>query len=142
MQTEIGISGFPDHGDKAADLIRYASIARSEAKLKQERVMIYEAGREDHYVRQLRIVNDLRSALQNNDVYLNFQPKISLPDGAVCGVEALVRWNHSELGFMSPDEFIPAAEKAGTILHLTLLLQPCLDCQKRGQAEARACDDL
>ena len=119
LQPEIGISAFPDHGRKAADLIRYASIARSEAKLKQERVMVYEAGREDHYLKQLRIVNDLRSALQNNDVYLNFQPKISLPDGAVCGVEALVRWQHPELGFMSPDEFIPAAEHAGTIVHLT-----------------------
>ncbi|MCH7854956.1 MAG: EAL domain-containing protein [Proteobacteria bacterium] len=119
LQTEIGISGFPDHGDKAADLMRYASIARNEAKLKKERVKIYEAGREDHYLRQLRIVNDLRSALQSNDIYLHFQPKISLPDGVVCGVEALVRWEHPELGSLSPDEFIPAAEQSGTIVYLT-----------------------
>ncbi len=119
LQTEIGISGFPDHGDEAADLIRYASIARSEASLKKERVKIYEAGREDQYLRRLRIVNDLRSALQNNDVFLNFQPKISLPDGAVCGAEALVRWEHPELGSLSPAEFIPAAEQSGTIVYLT-----------------------
>ena len=119
LQTEIGISGFPTHGEQATDLIRYASIARSEARNKKERMKIYEAGREDHYLRQLRIVNDLRSALQSNDIYLHFQPKISLPDGAVCGVEALVRWEHSELGALSPDEFIPSAEQAGTIVHLT-----------------------
>ena len=76
LQTEIGISGFPQHGDKAGDLIRYAAIARSEASLKRESVKIYEAGREDHYLRQLQIVNDLRSSLQNGDIYLHFQPKI------------------------------------------------------------------
>ncbi len=119
LQTEIGISGFPVHGDNAADILRYASIARSEARLRQERVMIYEAGREDHYVRQLRIVNDLRAAIQRNEIHLHFQPKISLPDGAVCGVEALVRWEHAELGWLSPDDFIPAAEQSGTIVHLT-----------------------
>ena len=119
LQTEIGISGFPDHGIRAADLLRYASIARSEARLHKERVRIYEAGREDHYVRQLRIVNDLRAALQRDEIRIYYQPKISLPDGKVCGVEALVRWEHAELGWLSPDDFIPAAEQSGTIVHLT-----------------------
>jgi diguanylate cyclase (GGDEF)-like protein len=119
LQTEIGISGFPNHGEQATDLIRYASIARSEANQNKERTKIYETGREDHYLRQLRIVNDLRGALQSDEVYLQFQPKISLPDGEVCGVEALVRWEHSELGALTPDEFIPGAEQAGTIVHLT-----------------------
>lgn len=119
LQTEIGISGYPGHGDNAADLLRYASIARSEAHARKERVMIYEAGREDHYLRQLRIVNDLRAALQRNEIHVHFQPKISLPDGAVCGAEALVRWQHAELGWLAPDDFIPAAEQSGTIVHLT-----------------------
>jgi EAL domain-containing protein (putative c-di-GMP-specific phosphodiesterase class I) len=119
LQTEIGISGFPVHGDNAADILRYASIARSEARLHKERVRIYEAGREDHYVRQLRIVNDLRAAIQRNQIHVYFQPKISLPDGAICGVESLVRWEHDALGLLSPDDFIPAAEQSGTIVHLT-----------------------
>ena len=119
LQTEIGISGFPVHGDAAADILRYASIARTEAHLRKERVMIYEDGREDHYVRQLRIVNDLRAAIQRNEIHIHFQPKISLPDGAICGVESLVRWEHEELGWLSPDDFIPAAEQSGTIVHLT-----------------------
>ena len=119
LQTEIGIAEFPQHGTNAAELLRNASIARNEAKANRERVMVYESGREEHYVQQLRIVNDLRSALQREEVFLNFQPKISLPDGKFCGAEALVRWQHPELGLLSPDDFIPAAEQAGTIVHLT-----------------------
>ena len=119
LQTAIGISEFPKHGEHAADLLRNASIARSEAEARRERVRMYELGREDHYVRQLRIVNDLRGALQRDEIQLHFQPKISLTNGAPCGAEALVRWDHPELGFLPPDEFIPAAEQAGTIVHLT-----------------------
>jgi diguanylate cyclase (GGDEF)-like protein len=132
LQTEIGISEFPDHGDNAADLLRYASIARSEAHAHKERVMLYEAGREDHYVRQLRIVNDLRAALQRNEIYLHYQPKISLPNGVVCGAEALVRWEHTELGWLSPDDFIPAAEQSGTIVHLTRFVLAAAVKQCRG----------
>jgi diguanylate cyclase (GGDEF)-like protein len=119
LQTAIGISEYPKHGENAADLLRNASIARSEAETRQERVRMYETGRQDHYVRQLRIVNDLRSALQREEIQLHFQPKISLPDGTPCGAEALVRWRHPELGYLAPDEFISAAEQAGTIVHLT-----------------------
>ncbi len=119
LHPQIGIAGFPQHGDNAADLLRNASIARSEAETRQEHVVVYQQGRQEHYVRQLRIVNDLRGALQSDEIFINFQPKISLPDGEFCGAEALVRWNHPELGFLSPDDFIPAAEEAGTIVHLT-----------------------
>lgn len=119
LRGTIGISGYPQHGKNAADLIRNASIARSEAETRQERVRVYESGRQDHFVRQLRIVNDLLTALQREEIQLHFQPKIVLPDGMPCGAEALVRWRHPELGYLAPDEFISAAEQAGTILHLT-----------------------
>lgn len=139
LQTEIGISGFPVHGSSAADLLRYASIARSEAELRKERVMIYETGREDHYVRQLRIVNDLRAALQRDEIHVHFQPQVSLPDGAICGAEALVRWQHAELGWLSPDDFVPAAEQSGTIVHLTRFVlansvKRCREWQNAGHA--------
>jgi diguanylate cyclase (GGDEF)-like protein len=119
LQTGIGVAEFPTHGGDAAVLLRNASIARSEAEAKRERVMVYEAGREAHYVQQLRIVNDLRSALQREQVFLCFQPKIALPGGEIAGAEALVRWQHPELGLLMPDSFIPPAEEAGTIVHLT-----------------------
>ena len=119
LQGAVGIAGYPQHGNNAADLVRNASIARSEAETRQERVRVYESGRQEHYVRQLRIVNDLLTALQREEIQLHFQPKIVVSDGQPCGAEALVRWRHPELGYLAPDEFISAAEQAGTILHLT-----------------------
>ncbi len=119
LQTEIGIAEFPKHGDAAAELLRYASIARTEAQAGKERVRVYETGREDEFVRRLRVVSDLRSALRHEEIEVWYQPKVCLQEGIVCGTEALVRWQHPELGFMYPDEFIPAAEQAGSVVHLT-----------------------
>jgi diguanylate cyclase (GGDEF)-like protein len=119
LQTEVGIAEFPRHGNAATDLLRFASIARTEAKASNERVRVYQKGREDEFLRRLKIVNDLPAALRRGEVETWFQPKVSLPDGRVCGAEALVRWHHSELGFLSPDDFIPAAEQSGTIVVLT-----------------------
>jgi len=119
LQTEIGIAEFPKHSKVAAELLRYASIARSEAQTGKERVRVYEAGREDEFVRRLRVVSDLRAAIRNDHIEVWYQPKICLNEGVVCGAEALVRWQHPELGLLFPDEFIPAAEQAGSIVHLT-----------------------
>ncbi len=119
LQTEIGIAEFPRHGDVPADLLRFAAIARTEANAAHERVRVYQPGREDEFLRRLRIANDLPAALQRGEVQVWFQPKLSLPDGNVCGAEALVRWEHAELGFLQPDDFIPAAEQSGTIVLLT-----------------------
>jgi diguanylate cyclase (GGDEF)-like protein len=119
LQSEIGVAGFPQHATNAADLLRRASIARSEAEAQHQAIVTYENGREDYYVRQLRIVNDLRGALQRDELQVHFQPKVSLLSGMPCGAEALVRWEHPELGWLPPDDFIPAAEQAGSIVHLT-----------------------
>jgi len=119
LQTEVGIAEFPKHGDAAAELMRFASIALTEAGVHKERVRVYESGREEEFVKRLRVVNDLRGALRHREVQVWYQPKTCLKEGDVCGVEALVRWEHPEFGFLSPDDFIPAAEQAGTIIHLT-----------------------
>ena len=119
LQTQIGIAEYPKHGEHAAELLRNASIARSEAEARSERVRLYETGRQDHYVRQLRIVNDMRGALQKDEIKLKFQPQISLSSGEVNSAEALVRWEHPEFGELAPDAFIPALEQAGTIVYLT-----------------------
>ena len=97
-----------------------------------EPVGVYQPGREDHHVRQLRLVNDLRGALSRQEVKTWFQPKISLPEGKPYGCEALVRWLHAEYGWLSPDEFVPAAEEAGTIVHLTryVLREAIVQCRQ------------
>ena len=119
LQSTFGVAAYPEHGTRASEILRKASIARSEAETTDEQIGFYQPGRENFHVRQLRIVNDLRSAFRRNQVQVWYQPKVSLPSGAPCGAEALVRWEHHEYGWLSPDEFIPAAEEAGTIVHLT-----------------------
>jgi diguanylate cyclase (GGDEF)-like protein len=119
LQIETGIAEFPQHGNAANDLLRFASIARTEAEARKEQVRVYQQGREDDFLRRLKIVNDLPPALRRGDIQAWFQPKVSLPSGDVCGAEALVRWRHEELGFLSPDDFIPAAEQSGMIVELT-----------------------
>jgi diguanylate cyclase (GGDEF)-like protein len=137
LQTEIGISEFPKHGSAAAELLRYASIARTEAEADKDRVRIYEAGREDVFVRRLRVINDLRNAIRKNEIEVWYQPKVCLKEGTVCGAEALVRWHHPEFGLLFPDDFIPAAEQAGTIIHLTRFVlakavEQCRDWSRKG----------
>lgn len=87
--------------------------------MSKERIRIYQAGHEDEFVQRLRVVSDLRGALRREEIEVWYQPKICLQEGRVCGAEALVRWPHPELGFLYPDDFIPAAEQAGSIVHLT-----------------------
>jgi len=132
LQSEIGIAGFPEHGRVADDLLRNASIARSEADARGEPVAIFQRGREDYYVRQLRIVNDLRGAFHREDVKVWYQPQVCLADGRPCGAEALVRWQHAEYGWLPPDEFVSAAEEAGTIVHLTryVLRKAIAECRR------------
>jgi diguanylate cyclase (GGDEF)-like protein len=137
LQTEIGVAEFPRHGSAANDLLRFAAIARAEAEAGNERVCIYQKGREDEFLRRLKIVNDLPTALGRGDIETWFQPKVSLPDGKVCGAEALVRWQHDELGFLNPDDFIPAAEQSGTIVLLTRhviaeAVRQCREWEKEG----------
>jgi len=137
LQTEIGVADYPEHADNAADLLRNAAIARSEAGSRNERVAVYQVGSEQHYVRQLKIVNDLRTTLQKEELVLCFQPKVSLQNGQISGAEALVRWQHPELGLLLPDSFIPAAEQSGTILLLTRYvlthaLRACKEWEDRG----------
>jgi len=132
LQTEIGIAIYPLHGDDASQLLRSAMIARSEARSGNESIAVFEPGREQYYERQLRIVHDLRSAIQKNELVVYYQPKLALESGSVHGAEALVRWEHPEYGFLPPDEFIPAAEEAGTIQYLTrhVMGRAIADCHK------------
>ena len=139
LQPETGIAAFPQHGTAAADLLRCASIARSDAESCAESVRVYQTGREDEFLRRLRIVNDLPAALRRGDIQTWYQPKISLPEGEICGAEALVRWQHPELGFLTPDDFIPTAEKSGMIGILTRhviaeAIRQCRECELQGRS--------
>jgi diguanylate cyclase (GGDEF)-like protein len=119
LQATAGVACYPEHSHDAAELLRYSSIARNDAEQRAEPVVTYRAGQEDRAVQLVRIVGDFPKALQNNDLELHFQPKIDCNTGTLVGAEALVRWQHPELGALQPDVFVDAIEQAGGVAHLT-----------------------
>jgi EAL domain-containing protein (putative c-di-GMP-specific phosphodiesterase class I) len=90
------------------------------AKNSQRGLAFYDQDRDQHSLRNLVLMGDLRQAIENGELSLNYQPKVSCASGKIIGVEALVRWNHPEHGFIPPDQFIPIAEHTGLIKPLTM----------------------
>jgi diguanylate cyclase (GGDEF)-like protein len=119
LQTTAGVACFPEHSHDAAELCRRASSARTDALLRHEPVAVYTLGQEDRWLKQIKIVGDFPQALKNDELRLAVQPKIDCRTREVYGVEALVRWQHPELGLLYPDTFIGSIEQAGSIGHLT-----------------------
>ncbi len=99
--------------------MRRADVAMYVAKGERTGIEVYDAARDPNSPTRLGTVAALRDALDNAELELHYQPKVSLADGTVVGVEALVRWRHPERGLLQPDEFIPLAERTGLIHRLT-----------------------
>ena len=119
VQASIGIAMAPEHGDDPATLLQRADVAMYDAKSADRSIAVYTP-ETDHYTpRRLTLAAELRAAISNDQLELYYQPQVSLVDGSVIGVEALLRWNHAENGFIPPDEFIPVAENCGLIAPLT-----------------------
>ncbi len=117
--ASIGMALFPDDGTEPSVLLRNADLAMYEAK---------EAGRNtfrffnqkihDDSVARLELERMLRGALQRGELSLHFQPLVAATDGALIGAEALLRWDHPQLGRVAPDRFIPVAEQSGLIVEI------------------------
>jgi len=117
-QASIGIAD-NDSDLGAAELLRRADVAMYSAKeLGKSRYAHYNADLDARAVEHARLAAELRQALDRNEFSLMYQPIVALPDGDITGVEALVRWNHPERGFVSPADFIPVAERTGLIVPL------------------------
>jgi diguanylate cyclase (GGDEF)-like protein len=119
LQATGGVACYPEHSEDAAELCRRASSARSEALARHLTAAVYRLGQDDRSLQQIRIVGDFPRALRDGELRLYLQPKLDLTTGEIHGAEALVRWQHPELGLLFPDAFIPAVEQAGSIAHLT-----------------------
>ncbi|MEA2490219.1 MAG: hypothetical protein QOH21_2011 [Acidobacteriota bacterium] len=115
VNASLGIALFPQHAADADTLMKRADIAMYDAKKNQSGSAVYEPGRDEHSLRRLSLMMELRQAIARDELQLYFQPKIDVLTERVVHVEALVRWNHSRHGVMRPDEFIPLAEQAGKI---------------------------
>ncbi len=119
-KASIGIALYPDHGNNTQTLMQLADVAMYQAKKSQSGYAIYDPEQNTHSVRRLRLMNDLRAAIENKDIIACYQPIINHKTQKVASVEALARWTHPELGSISPDEFIPMTEQMGLIRTLTI----------------------
>jgi diguanylate cyclase (GGDEF)-like protein/PAS domain S-box-containing protein len=108
----IGIAQFPEHGRDAETLLRRADVAMYVAKRNKFGYAVYSPEQDEHSAARLVLMGEMRQAIRGRELALHYQPKVDLRRGAVFGVEALVRWNHPERGFLSPDQFVPLAEQS------------------------------
>lgn len=117
VTSSIGISIFPHDGNTLEALHKNAETATYRAKQDgRDNFCFYSVDMYEQLTRTLLLSNSLRYAISRNELFLHYQPQISLPDGQVIGAEALLRWKHPELGMISPAEFIPIAEDNGQII--------------------------
>ena len=113
----VGIALYPHDGDTLDELARCADMAMYQAKHEgRSTFRFFTPDLRTHSSRTLRLRNDLRLALEREQLTLVYQPQLRLADGQMLGVEALLRWQHPDLGPISPAEFIPIAETSGLIL--------------------------
>ena len=120
MGASIGIALWPDHGEDAYTLLQRADIAMYMAKASHNGCSVYSSERDQTSPRRLALMGELRHAIDDNQLFPLFQPKISLKTGRAIGVEALVRWKHPNFGVIPPDQFITLAEQTGLIKPLTI----------------------
>jgi diguanylate cyclase (GGDEF)-like protein/PAS domain S-box-containing protein len=113
----VGVSLHPQDGDSAEKLLRNADAAMYRAKeLGRNRFQIFTADVHERIHRRMELESSLRRALERDEFRLHYQPQVSLHDGCIVGVEALLRWQHPERGLVPPGEFIAFAEQTGLII--------------------------
>ncbi|KAA8750737.1 EAL domain-containing protein [Priestia megaterium] len=119
VSISSGLSFYPEHSTNLDTLITYADVAMYASKRQGgSKVSIYHDSLNKKQAEKVHIETRLRKAIQKGDIDVYYQPKIEAKRNVITGVEALVRWNDAELGFVSPEAFIPIAEEAGLIQYL------------------------
>lgn len=117
VTSSIGIGLYPDDGTDAQGLLKSAGSALYRAKqLGGSSYQFYTADMNERALHRLALENQLRWALERKEFRVYYQPQVSIDTGEIRGMEALVRWQHPELGLVSPAEFIPLAEDTGLIM--------------------------
>jgi len=138
VHANIGIVHFPEHGEDVDSLVQKAGVALYVASNSNEGYAIYDPSFDQHSPRRLTLMSELRHAIEREELELFYQPKVSIQTGVLYGAEALVRWHHPKHGFISPDEFIPMAERTRMIKPLTLWVlkkafQHCAQWREQGK---------
>ena len=119
ITVSIGIATYPEHGRQIDTLNSHAEFALSEAKKLGGHTINYYANQSVQIISNgINLENDLRKAIKNKEFIVYYQPKVCSLSQHIYGFEALIRWNHPELGLISPDVFIPLAEETSLITEI------------------------
>ncbi|MCP4343204.1 MAG: EAL domain-containing protein [Desulfobulbaceae bacterium] len=119
ITPSIGISLFPQDGEDVVALLKSADMAMYFAKRKgRNNVQFFEESMNEKALLRMNLENELRQAIERNEMSLNYQPQVDLATGNVTGLEALIRWNNFTLGNVPPLDFIPIAEDSGLIIQI------------------------
>ncbi|HZQ35198.1 MAG TPA: EAL domain-containing protein, partial [Dehalococcoidia bacterium] len=117
--ASIGIALYPDHAGDVANLMRCADIAMYRAKRSGAGMSLYSPDADWHSPGRLALLSELRAALTRDELVLHYQPVVRFATGETTRVEALVRWQHPRYDLLTPDQFVPLAERTGLINDLT-----------------------
>lgn len=137
ITTSLGVCMFPDDDQETEEMMKKADIAMYHAKsLGRNNVQFYNNDMDQNASRRFVISNSLRRGLEQNEFRVYYQPKVDVASGRIVAMEALARWEHPELGLLSPVEFIQLAEENGLIMQLGewILRESCLQ-NMRWQSE-------
>lgn len=119
VEASIGVAVSSLHGDDSSTLMQHADIAMYEAKTSGKGVLVYDSQTDQRTPERLALLSELRLGIERCELFLEYQPKVSLKTGQATSVEALLRWNHPVRGRVPPNNFIPYAEHTGIISALT-----------------------
>lgn len=119
VDTAAGVAVHPDHGSDPATLLQRADLAASAAKAIPGNIQLFNPGLESRSARRLGLAADLRRALDQDELEVYFQPKVTLRDRRLVGVECLARWEHPAHGSVAPADFVAVAEHTGQLSRLT-----------------------
>ena len=120
IDASIGIALAPRHGSTSSTLLQRADLAMYTAKRGKLGYCVFDGAQVGNARDRLQTLEELRVAIETEQLVVHYQPKLHLASGAVIGAEALVRWEHPTRGLVSPDAFLPLAEQAGLMRRVAL----------------------
>lgn len=120
IDLNIGIAPSDPEYNTPEEILRDADIAMHFAKEKNDGPAVFTKELRSRFLERIQLENDLRHAIERNELLMHYQPIISLGDGRLVGFEALLRWQHHSIGLIPPARFIPIAEDSGLILPITV----------------------
>ena len=119
ITASIGISLFPTDGDESSTLVERAGIALDKGKVhERNKYYLFTNSMDIESFKKFNLQNDIRKALENEEFFIEYQPKVETKSQQVIGAEALIRWEHPRWGIVSPNEFISIAESSGIIVKI------------------------